>query len=196
MIRIISEKAVFSRLIFSAIAWLALMGATKPAEAFILTFGDVSKMLQACPAVKDETANVLQGEIFAFLKSSISSGSANLLTLKSTFILSERYLPGSSEEYSAYSNCATQQAVKFLEGSGVRIIHTIAERDPEVLNKNLAFMPSLFGDSISAYEPVKVARDVKTTIEFGSISCDAKLSSPYVVYPLDPKSRSTVTPRR
>jgi hypothetical protein len=61
-----------------ACAGLSLLSTGKPASAFVLTLGHVDRMLKACPAVKDETANVVQGEIFAFMKTAISSGEANL----------------------------------------------------------------------------------------------------------------------
>jgi hypothetical protein len=170
------------------VGWLLfalILSAPNRAQAFILTLRDVDQMLSACPGESNKMADVVKGEVFAFLKSSMSNGSGNLLTLGSTFVLSKSDVTSSDSEYAAYTECATQLAVKFLVGAGIRIIPNIGEQDPEFQNKNLAFMPTLFGVSTSAYQPVRVTKDFKTIIEFKGITCNAKFSTPYVVYPLD-----------
>jgi hypothetical protein len=176
VLRLLSILCLLSALILSA---------PNRSQAFVLTLEDVNQMLSACPAVTtSKMAEVMKGEVFAFLKSSMSNGAGNLLTLGSTFVLSKRYVSSSDSEYAAYTDCATQQAVKFLQQVGIRIIRNIGEQDTEFQNKNLAFMPTLFFTSISAYQPVRVSKDFKTIVEFKKITCNAKFSAPYVVYPL------------
>lgn len=161
------------------------LATSNTADAFVLTVRDVDKMLSSCPAVSETQSELVKGELFSFIKSSMATGSANLLTLGSTFVLSNREVIGRDAALDAYSECAKNKAIEFLERTGVRIVHDVRDFDAEFQNKSLAFLPNTFGTALTAYQPIKVARNSTTLIEFNSVSCEAEFSSPYIVYPFD-----------
>lgn len=158
--------------------------APKPAYAFILTLDHVSRALETCPGRTTPKADAVKGEIFAFINSSIAEGSGNLLTLRRSFNLTKDSLR-EDNDYEPFTLCATEKATDILERAGIRIIRKIPDLDPEFQDRSFAFFPTLFLNSISAYQLVRVRKDYKTLIKISNITCDALFSVAYAVYPID-----------
>ncbi|RWX22851.1 hypothetical protein [Rhizobium leguminosarum] len=140
-------------------------------------------MIDTCPGANNKKAATVKGEVFAFLNSSFASGTANLLSLKRTFILSEGGFK--DEEFQHLANCATEKAIEVLEKAGVRLLRSIRDFDTEYKYRSFVFFPTSFFDSVSAYVPVRVRRGHSTIIEINKLSCEAQFAVAYVVYPFD-----------
>ncbi|ANY77298.1 hypothetical protein BB934_02895 [Microvirga ossetica] len=161
-----------------------LLSSTKPASAFILTFRDVSDALDTCAGGKTPKTEAVKGEVFAFINSSIAAGSGNLMTLRRNFNLTKGSF-GEDDAYEPFTQCATEKATDILKQAGARLVRKIPDLDPEYKNRSFAFFPTLLGQSISAYQLVRVRKDYKTIINIDNITCDATFSVAYVVYPED-----------
>jgi len=166
---------------------IAVFTGTRSASAYILTYDDFHDIKEACPSANVKQADVIIGEAFAFVQSAIMNGSADLLTLHGTFVLSR---PTISEDGNAtliaFTNCVRDKTSDVLTRAGVRLIKDISDRDAEFRARSFAFFSTFAGSSISAYQLVRVRADRKTHLQIHDVTCgNLQFAIPYVAYPLD-----------